>query len=178
MEPFRPLVQWQLLEVVDLDESYNYILLKFQDLQDQYRYFAIPTNLCPQIACVPGGSFYAEMREGDDNVRFEPVDAQMDEEALDKFFSDTTDQKPAFYKAAERRAAELGIPVKELLDSDREAAIDCEIPTLSCLDPWEIQFFVTGKEAELDPSSISHVNTCNSCAALVAVAKKLKNPDP
>jgi hypothetical protein len=82
------------------------------------------------------------------------------------------DNKPRFYKIAEKRAEKLGISVKELLDHDRDAALNSKYPTPDCLDLHEVDAIVQGKT--LDSDRMEHAKTCHPCATLIAVNIKTK----
>jgi hypothetical protein len=91
------LVARVLCEITDVDDKKVYVLIRGKD--DWIAALSFDLEFCPEIARIPGGSFYAETyrkASGEEELRSAPVDAEEDRAALEKLLGpleeDATDR--------------------------------------------------------------------------------------
>ena len=67
-----------LFEVVDIDDKHVSGFVR--DSKRKICGSSLPRFMCPEIACIPGGSFY---------IKIETIDKVEEQKELDKIFRDT-----------------------------------------------------------------------------------------
>jgi len=84
--------------------------------------------------------------------------------------------KPRFYLEAEKRARELGVTVKEILDADAKRLEFMPGPSPDCLDSDDIaRLIANGNEPPgWRDEKLNHVEKCADCYALLYVSRAPK----
>ena len=80
------------------------------------------------------------------------------------------DNKPRFLAAAEERARQLNVSVKEILDEDLRHMRESKYPGPDCLEPHEVEEFIATGELS-DDVLLLHIDTCVPCKTLLLAAK-------
>jgi hypothetical protein len=78
------------------------------------------------------------------------------------------EKEPKFLESARSRADEVGMSVGDVLREDLERMLESDYPGADCLQPDDVEEYIVMNELSQD--SLSHIDTCHSCNALLLAA--------